>query len=72
MSLPPSITLWLGDQPHRVAAGRSLAALLDELALPALAVSAAVNGCFVPRSQHADVVLRDGDRVVLFEPITGG
>jgi len=35
-------------------------------------VASAVNGRFVPRGQRAAYVLRDGDCVQVFSPITGG
>ncbi|MEM9487619.1 MAG: sulfur carrier protein ThiS [Myxococcota bacterium] len=36
------------------------------------AVAVAVNGVFVPRSQHATHVLRDGDALELLAPMQGG
>jgi len=36
------------------------------------AVATAINGDFVPRSERAARVLREGDAVMCFQPITGG
>lgn len=36
------------------------------------AVAAAINGEFVPRSQHNAIDLRDGDLVDLVSPVGGG
>ncbi len=35
-------------------------------------VATALNGQFVPRSQRASTVLRAGDHILTFQPITGG
>lgn len=66
------ITIWLGDQPHRVPPQTVLADLLAQLGHAELAVSTAVNGEFVPRVARAQRVLAEGDRVLLFQPIVGG
>ena len=35
-------------------------------------LATAVNGQFVPRTARADTVLREGDHILTFQPITGG
>jgi sulfur carrier protein len=35
-------------------------------------VAAAVNGDFVPRSRHAEYLLKDGDVVEIVAPMQGG
>lgn len=35
-------------------------------------LATALNGQFVPRSQRASTVLRPGDHIQTFQPITGG
>jgi sulfur carrier protein len=35
-------------------------------------LATAVNGQFVPRTQRAATVLRPGDHILTFQPITGG
>lgn len=35
-------------------------------------LATAVNGQFVPRTQRSAMVLRPGDHILTFQPITGG
>lgn len=73
-SLPTGgeITLQLDGQPRRVAAGTTLAQLVDQLGHAPERVSTAVNGEFVARGARAQRVLGEGDAVLLFQPIVGG
>ncbi|AEG93366.1 sulfur carrier protein ThiS [Ramlibacter tataouinensis] len=52
--------------------GATLASLIASLPEAPAALATAVNGDFVPRARRPEVVLRDGDAVMTFEPITGG
>lgn len=52
--------------------GATLAVLVARLDKPPAALATAVNGDFVPRDARPQRVLRDGDEVLTFEPITGG
>lgn len=67
-----TIRITLEDGPRSVAAGSSLATLLAELGHEEKAVSTALNGQFVARSQRASCVLQDGDVVLVFQAIVGG
>jgi sulfur carrier protein len=67
-----TITLMLDGQPHRMASGGTLAALVESLGHAPNQVSTAVNGNFVARGQRAEHVLQNGDAVLLFQPIVGG
>jgi sulfur carrier protein len=61
----------INQQPHELPDGASLADAIVHVGVqPPFA--AAVNLQFVPRSQHAAHRLRDGDRIELIAPITGG
>jgi sulfur carrier protein len=70
--MPASITIRLEDGARSLAAGSSLADLVAELGHEEQAVSTAVNGQFVPRSQRAGRVLQDGELVLIFQAIVGG
>ncbi len=61
----------INQRPHDCPAGATLA---DAIALfqPAGPYAAAVNAAFVPRSQYAQHPLRDGDRIEIIAPVTGG
>ncbi|MDB5946408.1 MAG: thiS [Ramlibacter sp.] len=67
-----TVLLTLDGKPHPVPANTSLAALVASLDHQPNKVSTAVNGLFVPRGQRGTCVLRDGDAVLLFQPIVGG
>ena len=57
---------------RELAAGTTIALLLDELAVPRDGVAVAVNEQVVPRSQHAVLALADGDRVEVVHAVAGG
>ena len=67
-----AITIQLENGPRSLAAGSSLADLLVELEHEEKAVSTAVNGQFVPRSQRSATVLQNDDTVLVFQAIVGG
>jgi len=69
---PTTVVLTLDGQPHQVATGSTLGTLMDALGHVPTKVCTAVNGMFVPRGQRPQCVLRDGDVVLLFQPIVGG
>jgi len=64
-------TLLVNGEPRQVQAD-SLAALIEELGMPAEAVATAVNAAFVGRLQRAGLRLADGDSVTVFRPVVGG
>lgn len=61
----------VNGEPRQVRAD-SLAALLEELGMPADAVATALNETFVGRAQRAGCGLSDGDSVTVFRPVVGG
>ncbi|MFE8647020.1 sulfur carrier protein ThiS [Sphingomonas sp. NCPPB 2930] len=62
----------LGGHAHTVPVASTLADLVAAQGHAPEAVASAVNGDFVPRGQRAVRLLRAGDAVLLFQPITGG
>ncbi|MBI4237301.1 MAG: sulfur carrier protein ThiS [Deltaproteobacteria bacterium] len=50
----------------------SLATLVREQCMGATHVAVAVNGVVVPRSQHAETRLQDGDRIEVVQAVGGG
>ena len=62
----------LNGQPREIAAGTTLAALLDDAGYGGRKVAVEVNLSVVPRSQHGSQVLADGDRVEIIHAIGGG
>jgi len=67
-----AITVRLDGQAHAVSSATTLAMLIASLGHAPTAVTTAVNGRFVPRAQRDALVLREGDAVLLFQPIVGG
>jgi len=66
------IAIRLNQDPLQVEEGATLATLVASLDKAPAALATAVNGDFVPRELRAQCVLREGDTVMTFEPITGG
>ena len=66
------IELSLDGKPCRIAAGLTLAGLVEQLGHRPEGVGTAVNGAFVARSARTGRVLAPGDAVMLFQPIVGG
>jgi len=66
------ITIQLDGQPRELPNGCTLAALVDALGHASHGIATAVDGLFVPRGQRAEVTLREGAAVLLFQPIVGG
>jgi sulfur carrier protein len=62
----------LNGVPRQIEAGRTLADLVASLGQLPQALATAVNGEFIAREARAQCVLRDGDAVFTFQPITGG
>ncbi len=59
-----------GEQ--RTVESASLAACLDEIRPDRRPCAVAVNRSFVPRSDYATTVLKDGDQIELLVPMRGG
>lgn len=66
------IALTLDGHPHSVPVNTTLASLVASIGHAPTKVSTAVNGLFVARAQRDACMLRDGDAVLLFQPIVGG
>ena len=62
----------LNGEAQDVAEGLSIADLLAELDLAGRRVAVELNLDIVPRSQHAETRLRDGDRLEVVLAIGGG
>lgn len=72
-----TITINLNGESHEIAEGTSLSALVDKLQkdLPDGEngpIATAVNEEFVASSQREHFILKNGDSVMTFSPITGG
>jgi sulfur carrier protein len=62
----------LNGEPTELSAGATVADLIDQLSLVGKRLAVEVNEDIVPRSQHAEIRLNDGDRVEVVHAIGGG
>ncbi|HET6829165.1 MAG TPA: sulfur carrier protein ThiS [Ramlibacter sp.] len=62
----------LNGEPKQLQAGATLADLIASISEKPQALATAVNGEFVPRDARDQMLLREGDAVFIFQPITGG
>ena len=67
-----TITIHLDGRPHELPEACTLSTLVEQLGHAPNAVATAVDGVFVPRGLRAELLLRDGTAVLLFQPIVGG
>ena len=66
------ITLRINGQPKQFPAPLSIAELMAELELAGKRVAVERNGEIVPRSQHGDARVADGDQLEIVVAVGGG
>lgn len=66
------ITVGLNGKPVQLRDTYTLGGLIRQCGLSENSCATAVNGQFVARNLRDDLILREGDQVMTFEPITGG
>ncbi len=73
---PPSdksmISATINGKPYRFDAPVSIADYLRQRGLAGRSLAVAINGLVVPRNQHDQAVIEDGDRVEIVRPVGGG
>ena len=62
----------LNGEAMELPAGSTVAVLIEKLALAGKRLAVEVNEDIVPRSQHPEFILNDGDRVEVVHAIGGG
>ncbi|MBB5319784.1 sulfur carrier protein ThiS [Marinobacter oulmenensis] len=62
----------LNGETIELPAGSTVAVLIEKLALAGKRLAVEVNEDIVPRSQHPEFILDDGDRVEVVHAIGGG
>ena len=67
-----TIGLTVNGEPHRLAAGATVAALVERLALAGKRIAVERNGEIVPKSRHAATPLAEGDRIEIVVAVGGG
>jgi sulfur carrier protein len=66
------MTIHVNGQPQDIDAGASVTKLLSELGVTQAHVAVELNLEVVPRAQHAQTILRDGDRLEVVTLVGGG
>ncbi|WP_437879429.1 sulfur carrier protein ThiS [Pseudomonas sp. LRF_L74] len=62
----------LNGEPRELPDGQTVADLIDVMQLTGRRVAVELNLDIVPRSQHAETVLREGDQLEIVHAIGGG
>jgi sulfur carrier protein len=66
------MTIQVNGESRELSAGSTLAALLRDLGVNQPHVAVELNLEVVPRAQHGETVLRDGDRLEVVTLVGGG
>jgi sulfur carrier protein len=66
------LTVNVNGEAHAVAAGATVAALLEQLGLAGKLIAVEVNLQLVPKPRHAEHRLAAGDRIELVTLVGGG
>lgn len=66
------MNIHLNGEPRELPPGSTITELLQELGVTRPHVAVELNLEVVPRAQHADTVLRDGDRLEVVTLVGGG
>ena len=72
MYVPPVPTIVLNGEPRALAEETTVAALVTALGLVPQQVAVEKNREIVPRSAHAQTLLRDGDQLEIVTFVGGG
>jgi sulfur carrier protein len=64
--------LTVNGEPMALPAGTTIGALIEHLGLMGKRLAIELNEDIVPRSQHADTALAEGDQVEVVRAIGGG
>jgi len=66
------ITVSLNGETRRFDSPLKVSHLLDRLQLTGKRLAVEMNGEIVPKSRHADTLIRDGDRLEIVVAVGGG
>lgn len=66
------LQLSVNGESRSLSGERTIAGLLDELGVTAKHVAVELNGELVPRAQHAEQTLADGDHLEIVTLVGGG
>ncbi len=66
------MTISINGEQREIAGGTTLAALLDALGVRRDGTAVALNDDVVPRAQHDQITLQEGDRLEIIVAVAGG
>ena len=66
------INVVVNGQPQEIAAGATVAQLLESIGVRTELVAVELNLDIVPKHQHAQTIVRDGDQVEVVTLVGGG
>lgn len=66
------MTITVNGEAREIADGSTVEAVLDVLDVRRDGTAVALNDGVVPRAQHAQTTLRDGDRLEIIVAVAGG
>jgi len=66
------VQIQLNGEPRALEPALTIRALVEQLGLNPDGVAVAINLQIVPRGEHANHILRDGDRVEIIRAVGGG
>jgi sulfur carrier protein len=66
------MTIQVNGEPRSIDAGASVSKLLNDLGVTQPHVAVELNLEVVPRAQHAQTILREGDRLEVVTLVGGG
>lgn len=66
------MNITLNGEARKIAEGTLLSQLIDQLDLHGKRLAVEINREIIPRSQHGDYVIRDGDIIEIVHAIGGG
>jgi thiamine biosynthesis protein ThiS len=69
---PAEISITVNGEARKVRSGRTLRALLDDLALPPERVAVECNRKILRRETFSEVILEPGDRLEIVQFVGGG
>ena len=67
-----TVEIHINGRPHAISSLANVASLLDDLGMTARYVAVEVNQELIPRGQHAECLLRPGDRLEIVTLVGGG
>ncbi|HXW83465.1 MAG TPA: sulfur carrier protein ThiS [Candidatus Binataceae bacterium] len=69
---PHTISITLNGEPHRLAAGISVSALIEQLKMRPARIAVELNGEVVPKARYTETMVREGDRLEVINFVGGG